>query len=374
MGAKSGPSGYSTNTTAIYHLLRHGFAVWSLHRMAVLLFHVERSTAYGKDSDQHSQAQAMEGIYSHTAARRDGGTGRWIRGRAGVSLAQWKRENRALLDAGLIRRIRRKGKNDADAASEYLPDWLHIRAALEAHEHAAAPGPQPLLDQPLSPPPLALPEPPPWLSQSHPLALPEPPPGSPRATQLLDLTLMDSTLIDCARAEVAALAARINQPISIEGEGQNQNQESAAEVQATIEAAFGRPLWQNDPIPGQVLAIAQRAGVPVRPLCMFLQEKAAEMQSNNYPLTSPKLFVAATANGLIAWAKSNRHIVESAIIDQEREAERRHYRAAQPVQMQPTPPPPVPHCPHCQEELPNADTHHRHECSTPTTARASGGS
>jgi hypothetical protein len=370
MRRTTAPSGYRTNTEAIYHLIRLGPSIWKPPVFLVLLFHVERSASYGKESDQHSQAQAMEGIYSYTAERRTGGQGRWIRGSVGISLAQWKRANNFLVKAKLITKIRRKGKNDADAATEYIPIWLTIRAALEEYEYADAPHPQPLLSQPVLGPPVAHPEPPPRLTQSHPLAHSEPPPGSPGATPwltqshtLLDLTLLDSTvlestLIDCARAEPTATTPPNQSKPSLEEEAQ---QDSAAEVQLVIETAFGRPLWPNDPIPGQLLAIAHRMGIPTRPLCLFLREKADEMRANCYPLTSPKVFVTATANGLQSWAKSNRDLVASAQMQEERNHARREYRAAELTQMQP--PAPTVLCPECQGETTDG-TCTNYECVT----------
>jgi hypothetical protein len=165
MGESTGPSGYRSNTRAIYHLIRHGpHVIKPASRFLVLLFHAERSTGYGKPSDQHSQAQAIEGVYSHKAERRTGGYGAWVRGTAGVSLAQYKRANRALVKAGLLQAERRfrPDRNHAADATEYLPNWLAIRAALEAHElDRPAPKPKPLFTP-----------------------VQEAPPGSPRATPL----------------------------------------------------------------------------------------------------------------------------------------------------------------------------------------------
>jgi len=88
--------------------------------MAVLLFHAERSTWYGKDAFQHSQAQATGGIYSGRAEW-------WIRGPAGVSRATWKRSNAELaVEGGPLQRTRRTHAHAGDAPTEYSVDWLEF--------------------------------------------------------------------------------------------------------------------------------------------------------------------------------------------------------------------------------------------------------
>ena len=366
MGANSGPSGYPSNTAAIYHLIRHGFHIWGLHRMAVLLFHVERSTAYGKDSDQHSQGQAMEGIYSHTAQRRDGGQGRWIRGRAGVSRAQWKRENRALLKDGLIRKITRRGKNDAHQATEFIPDWLAIRAALEEHEFAAAPRPQPLFSQPINPrtgnTPLALPEPSPWLPQSQPLAPAEPTPWLPQSHTVVDVPAVESTVSESrARGLAAGQTEDTHALFPAEEEA---NTTSAAQILELLEGLCGHPLWPNDPTPGQILADGQRQGVPALALCYFLQDKAEEFRQRSYTITSPGLFVSATRTDLIAWARGHTNIIESTAREERQAAFRAQCAAGALAELPAATPSP--------QEEPNAATNAQHDEPTANRRTAQG--
>lgn len=122
------PQGYQSNYTAILDLIRFGFAIWSASQMAVLLYHAERSTAIGKDADQHSQRQATEGIYSARQLR-------WIRGPAGVSLATWKRANAELEQTmerpeGVLKRTRHENQFGKDDPTEYEIDWPAIKKAL----------------------------------------------------------------------------------------------------------------------------------------------------------------------------------------------------------------------------------------------------
>jgi hypothetical protein len=110
--------------------------------MAVLLFHAERSTWYGKETDQHSQGQAISGVYSKKAAR-------WIRGPAGVSRASWKRLNAELAtEGGPIRRFRRTDAKTGNAPTEYAIDWLAIRSAIDQfRSHTPTAAEMPLLQQ-----------------------------------------------------------------------------------------------------------------------------------------------------------------------------------------------------------------------------------
>ncbi|MGD0778201.1 MAG: hypothetical protein ABSC05_35905 [Candidatus Solibacter sp.] len=356
MGMQSGPPGYPSNTAALWHLIRHGPAVWPLHRFAALLFHVERSTAYGKDSDQHSQGQATEGIYSHTAERRDGGRGRWIRGGAGISRAQLNRANAALLKDGLIHKITRRGKNNAHAATEFIPDWLAIRDALEEHElRKPAPQPQPLIFQEgrhgtsRSP-----------LSQGETRLVSHRDKGlSQGETHSSGFAVVDSTVSESREREAAAGQAPDTHSLSREEENQST---PAGEVAALIESLYGRPLRPNDAIPGQVLAIAQRVGVPTRALCFFLQDKANELQARNYTITSPLLFVTVTGTDLIPWARANRNIIESAAREERQAAARAQYAAA-PIEIPAAAAQPQPQlCPQCQQEALIDGTCHSNEC------------
>jgi hypothetical protein len=117
--------GFDSNFSAIRDLLRFGFGIWSLPQMAVLLYHAERSTATGKDADQHSQRQAVDGIYSTQQLC-------WIRGPAGVSLATWKRANAELERDGVLRRRLRSHYSGGNEATEYELDWPAISRGIAA--------------------------------------------------------------------------------------------------------------------------------------------------------------------------------------------------------------------------------------------------
>jgi hypothetical protein len=150
-------------------------------------------------------------------------------------------------------------------------------------------------------------------------------------------------------------------PPSQEGET-HQNQ--AAEVLAAIEAAYGRPLLPNDPIPGQVFAIAQRLQLPMRSLCQFIHSMREQWQSRGYHVTSPRLFLRAAEEDLIPWIRANRPAIAAAAADEAREAYAARCRAAAPIEQLPAPPAPaiLTTCPECHEEAMLDGTCHSSQC------------
>ncbi|HEY1865923.1 MAG TPA: hypothetical protein VGG55_02540 [Candidatus Acidoferrales bacterium] len=124
------PPGYDSNHAAIMDLMRFGPAIWSCAQMQVLYFHAERSTAYGKVSDRHSEKQALEGIYSSTQLA-------WVRGPWGGSRTSWYRinaelqidpENRANTPDGVLKVIR-SGVGRGEIV-EYELDWLAVKGRI----------------------------------------------------------------------------------------------------------------------------------------------------------------------------------------------------------------------------------------------------
>ena len=129
MAHTTAPPGYGSNYAAIVQLIKFGYAIWTPAQMAVLLFHAERSTAIGKDCDQHSETQATNGIYSHHALQ-------WIRGPAGVGRSTWHRANAELETtaknpSGVLRRSRQTNRHGRDDATEWAIDWHAVKAQIE---------------------------------------------------------------------------------------------------------------------------------------------------------------------------------------------------------------------------------------------------
>ena len=118
------PEGYPSNLAAVLDLMRFGPGIWSATELLVLYFHVERSTVMGRDSDQHSQRDALQGVYSPAEFR-------WIRGPAGVSKGSWVRANRALVKAGVLKSYRHRNGNLKDDPTEYVVIWPAIARAID---------------------------------------------------------------------------------------------------------------------------------------------------------------------------------------------------------------------------------------------------
>jgi len=310
MAARStAPDGYNSNFAAILELLRFGFGMWGPARMAVLLFHVERSTAYGWRSDQHAKSQAENGVYSKQ--RRE-----WIRGPAGVGHGTWHRENAALIKAGLIHKERRRTSRNGYAASEYEPDWMKIRAAIEDwKETATTPDQRPLFEQPG---PLKVEG---GLSQPGTRACPTVGQGLSQPGTRACPTVGQTVVSSCSSSIVSESRAR--DPIADvdqEAEPLTHPQEQAAEIRAAIEAAYGRPLKTADTIPGEVLAIAGRLDIPAEAVCRWVHELAADKRAAHYKITSPRLWATAAGTDLIPWARQNGEYIHQCQVREARAA------------------------------------------------------
>jgi len=134
------PQGYDSSYRALIDVLRYGPGLWGPSGTAVMLFHIERTISYGKLSDQHSISQAEEGCYS----KREQG---WVRGPSGVRRTAFKAQNALLEASGVLRREPRFTTKGGSAPTEYEPDWLGIRAAIEQWQTShQKPSRTPLLD------------------------------------------------------------------------------------------------------------------------------------------------------------------------------------------------------------------------------------
>lgn len=335
---RTAPDGYPSNFKAILELIRFGFQMWGPARMAVLLFHVERSTGYGWQSDQHAESQAMQGI--RTQDNRD-----WIRAPAGVGHGTYHRENAALIKDGLLRKFPRRTRRNGHAPTEFAPDWLAIRQAITEWKRTTEPAKSaPLFTEP-GPIPL-----------SHAGTR-----GGPRVGEPLSQpgtspspTVGDTVVNSDSLTEVSGSRTREPQGIAQDPPTHQQNQ--AIHVRSAIEAAYGKPLQPSDPIPGQVLAIAERVGVPLEALIIWIHEKGQEKRAAGYPITSPRLWATAAGTDLIPWARQNAQLVarcqRSALLAEERQAHTIHQMPDAPTpDACETTPTNWPRCPTCKQEL-----------------------
>jgi hypothetical protein len=130
MNARTAPPGYSSNFDALMALLRFGPEIWNCAQFKALAFHAERSIAYGRASDRHSESQAMNGVYSVQNLE-------WVRGPCGLSRASWYQANAELaIDPedpsktpdGVLRRHGTGGGRKQIV--EYEIDWLAVKARI----------------------------------------------------------------------------------------------------------------------------------------------------------------------------------------------------------------------------------------------------
>jgi hypothetical protein len=347
MAARTAPDGYASNFRAILDLLRFGPAIWGPIRTTVLLFHVERSTGYGWQSDQHAESQAMTGVRSQNNRE-------WIRAPAGVGHGTYHRENAELLKAGVLRKFPRRNRRGGHAPTEFAPDWLAIRAAIEAWKTTTTlPAPAPLFDAPGPTP----------FSQAGTRGGPTVGEPFSQAGTRGGPTVGD-TVVKCEAALTVVSESRTREIPTVGEPPPTRSQTSATELRETIEAAYGKPLQPSDPIPGQVLAIGDRLSIPTEALCRWVCEFATAKRAAGYPITSPRLFVAAAGTDLILWAKQNGQYVYDCGQREARAAERR----AIPISTMPDAPRSE-ICPTCKEEKLENEQCHSEQCVDERTAQ-----
>jgi hypothetical protein len=121
------PDGFRSNLAAVHVLLQYGPALMTNAEFVVLLYHVERITLMGRETDQHSGRQAGVGIYRNDV-------GRWVRGPCGVGATTWTKANRALIAKGFVRTYDLRLKRHDGIEYEVL--WPAIAKAIAAWKRA----------------------------------------------------------------------------------------------------------------------------------------------------------------------------------------------------------------------------------------------
>jgi hypothetical protein len=288
------PAGYCSNHDALMNLVRFGPKIWQVNEFLVLLFHAERSTMYGKQSDQASQSQAMEGVWSKKENR-------WIRGACGVGLTSWKVANKKLAEGGFVRRIPRTHRSGGDAATEYEIDWYAVKERID--QSVSDPRPlfegQKVLDGVVAtrPPPKNVFQSPVvatrpgggrhatrgWSPHGH----PPPPHGwSPR-----DHTVSES--------EVTSEEVTVSESAS-----------SAVEIPDTVEALLEMKFSPTNSLKGKFTSLAAQFQLPVASVCRFLQDKVSKKRSDEYPITSAGALYDFAVKDLLGWAKQHPREIE----------------------------------------------------------------
>jgi|GEM_PF-4505609 len=300
-------------------LISFGPGIWSLPQMAVLLFHAERSTRYGKDADTHSVEQATDGIWSKLQGVR-------VRGPAGVSRSTWKRTNNELaidpaakLATGNVPRVlqilRRYHASGADAPTEYAIDWLAVAHAIATYRCE----PKPLRN-------------PAQMSLSTQDRGVEGSTVDHRGVQAGPLE--GSTVDHPPTVKVGGRGVQPGPHKLLHG-GSEQlrpaHHESASlapdaiELLNWLESAWGAPLqtWLARSLPGQILAITERCEVYGNAVFHFLAWVDERKKAASYNLDTPAFFAHAAAHDLIRWARTNHRIVTASQREREEENTRR---------------------------------------------------
>lgn len=275
--------------------------------MQALLFHAERSTGYGKESDQHSQAQAVRGIY------RRGPNSFWVRGPAGLARSTWHKVNAELEQLPWVARPgdpprvlireRRKHFSGADAATEYAIDWLAVAGVIQEFKFTA-PESCPLLrdvpaivadDAPGSVHHMDTPYPPGGEGRVHRMDAPPAygsPPGG-HQQRSLDQYREDRT----ARGFVANERRLVKQ---------------------WLEDAWGSTIPPHFAhVPGRLLEIAEKIGIHGEALSLWIRHMKVATNREGLDVRTPGFYLSAAVDGtnnLIKWGKlpENRNAIESA--------------------------------------------------------------
>ncbi len=118
--ARTAPPGFSSNYDALLAVFRFGPVIWGCADLRALEFHAERSVAYGKVSDRHTETQALKGVYSTHQLD-------WVRGPAGLSRRAWYKANANLASEGILRKAKGDGRY---GAVEYEIDWVAFKSRI----------------------------------------------------------------------------------------------------------------------------------------------------------------------------------------------------------------------------------------------------
>lgn len=282
MSRTTAPPGYESNYAAIMDLIRYGPAIWSCSQFQALLFHAERSTAYGKDADKHSEKQAIEGIYS---AR----TFSWVRGPSGLSRANWYRANAELVidnedprktPLGVLR-VHRSGAGRGQVI-EYALDWKFVTARIQKWKG----------------------------SQSETLSTKE---GSQFETfKGLNLRpFSEDAPVENKRAgkkEGSQFETHSQSLLVLDSDSRSESSLLAA-ISLELELVCEQRL-QTDRPARQILKAGQKLDLPLECISRFMHEKADEFRGRRYRFT-PGLMAEAFGREIIPWIRRNAEFVSS---------------------------------------------------------------
>jgi hypothetical protein len=301
MSRHTAPPGFDSNHDAIMALISFGQAIWSCAQMNALLFHAERSTRYGKESDRHSEKQAMEGVYSVQQ-------GRWVRGPCGLSRGGWYAANAALLIDGVLKKRDRGHKGQI---VEYEIDWLAVKKKIEKWTQTKAPqrvqNLDPLPTQRVQNLDAKGPEFGPFESvENKQNAISKGPEFGPYTKRLTLKSDFDSP------SETVSVDKKQNGSQTGTRQTSSFSRES---INLELEIASGeRP--RTDGPSTQILNANAKYRMPWEVVVRFLHEKAENFRARGYQF-NPKTLAKAFTEDFIPWQAKNRRFIDESVQRQE---------------------------------------------------------
>jgi hypothetical protein len=111
---------YETPLDAFMAVIRFGPEFLSNAEFLMLLFHSERTLAFGKFRDCASISQMVSGVCAKKSNR-------WLRGNVGLKESGARKGNKGLADKGLLKSRKRVRESGADSPPEFEIQWDQVR-------------------------------------------------------------------------------------------------------------------------------------------------------------------------------------------------------------------------------------------------------
>lgn len=352
--------GFGSLAKALVALSRYGPGLLGAQKFLVLLFHVERCDTWGsaKTQDAHSIGQALTGVF-------DRERGAWVRGPCGVGRTCYRKFTDELIAEKVLSRDYIESRRGDQDAPVYKVNWPVLYARVEAYRNDLVGTHSPLLADPT--PPDEEPSDPVHSDNSdrseksgvcrvaaHGVSS-----GDIGVCRVATQGMPSGDIPVCRPATPQALNPTQSDPPVDRTPSGALGVTDSIDVFAIRDwlAAHGKPLTGEDPLPGQLAALAKRHGLTTTPLLRFLEDKTEEKQKAKDPILDQPGFWAALIRqrtidlDVIKWARSRRPYI-ARLIDADLAQGRRQTpvvsmpKAAIPPEDLPGLPPMV-ECPQC---------------------------
>lgn len=288
------PPGYESNHAALLDLVRFGPAIWGCSQMMALLFHAERSTVYGKASDQHSETQALEGIYSSSQFR-------WVRGPWGGSRAAWYKANADLAinpeepasTPNGVLRLRRSGRGRG-AVVDYELDWPAVKRRIEK-----------------------------WKEGSRLQTLSEEEGSKFQTLKGPDFGPFQNSQVPSNQQTDSGKGPNFGPTVQkTSSPDLNSPSDAAFREHVNLELEIASSERPRTDRPSELILRANaKLHLPLRVIARFLHEKAENFRSRKYAF-NPLLLAKAFTQEIIPWLKKNEHFVSECVRNEQQALDR----------------------------------------------------